>query len=509
MKILSRDALVVASRQEIIDAHLALQEKLVSQQSKIEELQFQLDWFKRQVFGSKSERFNPDDDLQTALDLGIDPSDVQSAEQEHINYSRRKRSGSDKNAGHGRGVMPTHLPIIDKVIEPSEEVSDLVRIGEEVSWYYDMEPASLHIVRITRPKYARPNGDGIVTASLPPLPVDKGNAGPGLITQMVIDKYVYHLPLDRQRKKFKQEYDVDFSPSWLSDCIKNVALRIEPLYTAYITRLLKSDYLCADETPIPVLTRDKHGKTHRGYFWVYYDPLSMTVVFDYRKSRSHKGPSEFLKNFTGILQVDGYDGYNDIITRNGITRAACMDHVRRKFKQALSNDSKRATYVLDIMKSWYKVEAQAKENGLTHEERFKSRVAETIPSMKSFEQWLKAQVVEVLPKSAIGMAISYALNQWKYFRAFMTDPRVEISNIATENKIRPVAIGRKNYLFKGSHESAQRGAMIYSLVAIAQNHNINPFDYFKEILSELPKIINSGSLDQLLIPEWKPITTEM
>ena len=503
MKTLSRDALFIASRQEIIDAHLKLQEQHQKVLSQVEELQFQLDWLKRQVFGSKSERFNPDDDLQTALDLGIDPSDVENSDQEHINYSRRKKSSADKKTGHGRGSMPTHLPIIDKVIEPQEDVSDLIRIGEEVSWYYDMEPASLHIVRITRPKYVRPNGDGIVTAALPPLPVDKGNAGAGLMTQVVIDKYVYHIPLDRQRKKFKQEYDVDFSPSWLSDLVKNVGLRIGPLYDAYVERLPRSDYLCADETPIPVLTQDKRGKTHRGYFWVYYDPLGKIVIFDYRKSRSHNGPSEFLKEFKGILQVDGYDGYNDIIMRNGILRAACMDHVRRKFKQALSNDGKRATYALDIMKSWYEVEAYAKKHGLSHEQRFKRRVAETVPSMKNFEAWLRAQVIEVLPKSAIGMAVSYALNQWAFFKPFMTDPRVELSNIATENKIRPVAIGRKNYLFKGSHEAAQRGAVIYSLATIAQNYSINPFVYFKEILTELPKMKND-EFEKLLLPEWKP-----
>jgi len=503
MQTLTKDSLLIAPRQQLIDQILSLQEGMQKKSSKIEELEFQLDWFKRQIFGTKSERFVPDDDLQTALDLGITEALQPEVEYENIDYRRCKSDNTQKKPGHGRGAMPTHLPIIERTIEPDDDTSDLVCIGEEVSWYYDMEPASLHIVKTVRPKYALPEGSGILTGKLPSLPIDKGNAGPGFMTQIVIDKYVYHMPLDRQRKKLKNEYSSDFSVSWLCDLVKNTGFWIEPLYSKYIEGLLKSKYICADETPVPVLTKDKKGKTHRGYFWVYYEPLSKITIFDYRASRSSEGPSEFLSEFNGVLQVDGYSGYNEIILKNNIDRAACMDHVRRKFEEALSKDHARAKYALDNMRDWYKIESEARKNKLSIEERFENRIKETVPSMQSFNKWLLGQVTEVLPKSGIGIAVTYALNQWPFFRPFMTNKKVELSNIATENKIRPVAIGRKNYMFIGSHRFAKIAAMIYSLVSIAKSHNIDPFVYIKDILTQFPQIKNA-EIENFMIPQWKP-----
>lgn len=509
MNNLSKDALLVAPRQQLIDLLSAkdntinkLEKSIAEVESKMQALEFQIDWFKRQAFGSKSERYVADDELQTALELGITPPADPVTEKQHISYDRKKTSGKEPKPGHGRGKMPEHLPIIEKVIKPDFDTTGMKEIGADISWYYEFKPGSLRVVKITRIKFAPHNNSTVVMAELPALPMDKGNAGASLITQVVTDKYVYHVPLDRQRKKYKTEYDVNFSVSWLSDLVKTCGFWIEPVYTAYTRNLITSPYICADETPIPVLCKDKKGKTHRGYFWVYYDPLQKIVSFDYRKSRSHHGPSEFLKDFHGILQIDGYDGYNDIIRLNGITRAACMDHVRRKFEQALNYDQQRAQYALDQMQQWYTVEAEAKDNKLHAAERLQKRIELTVPSMKAFRKWMTDTVKDVLPQSPICKAISYALNQWQYFKPFESDGRVEISNIATENKIRPVAIGRKNYMFKGSHEAAQRAAMIYSLVATAQCHGINPSVYLNDILEKLPQS-KSNQIENFLIPNWE------
>jgi transposase len=495
MKTLSQDALIVASRQELIDT-------IVSQQSQIQEIKFQLEWFKRQMFGSKSEKFIPDDDLQTMLELGLEKQTDQKTVTEEITYNRKKANTSDIKQGHGRGAMPTHLPIVDETIEPDCDTSGMVRLNPEISWHYEMKHGSLFVKRIIRNKYALAGNDGIVIGELPALPVEKGNSGPGLMTQVAIDKYVYHIPLDRQRKKFKNEYNVDFSESWLCDIIKSAGFWIEPVYKAYTEKIITSTYLQADETTIPVLTKDNKGKTHRGYFWVYYDPLNRIVIFDYRESRSAKGPSDFLKNFKGALQIDGYEGYNDIITSQGLARAACMDHVRRRFEKALEYDKERAAYALEKMKSWYEVERNARGQQYTLEQRFADRLEKTVPSMRDFKNWLSKTLTEVLPKSPMGIAVSYALNQWPYFEPFMTDPRIEISNILIENAIRPVAIGRKNYLFNGSHDAARRAAMIYSLVSTAKLHGIDPFIYIKDLLTKLPSS-KSNAIGQFLIPAWK------
>lgn len=504
MKTITKDALIVASRQELIDTALSqatLNEKL---QSELQELKFKLEWFKRQIFGTKSERFIPSDDLQEALDLGIVKDEETSSEAPAKVITYEKKTKEAQKPAHGRGNMPTHLPIRDSIIEPEGDLTGMVRIGEEVSWYYEMDkPDSLHVVRLIRPKYVHPKQDGVLIGELPALPVEKGNAGPGFIANILIDKFVYHLPLDRQRKKFKNEYNVDFSESWLCDNCRNGIFWLEPVLNGYVKDILSSNYLQADETPIPVLTRDKKGKTHKGYFWVYHDPIRKIVIFDYRKNRSREGPNEFLKNFKGTLQVDGYEGYGEIIARNQLKHSACMDHVRRRFEKALGYDKECAQCALDNMREWYLLEREAREKELSSDDRLAMRKETITPSMSSFKEWILEQISSVLPKSPIGIALSYALNQWPFFEPYLNDGRIEISNILIENAIRPVALGRKNFLFAGSHDAAQRAAIIYSLVSIAKMHGYDPFVYIKDLLTELPKA-KSSEISRFLLPDWKP-----
>lgn len=490
---LTKDALLVAPRQELTDTILSLY-------SKVEELTFQLDWFKRQIFGTKSERFVADDDMQVALELGIVTQGDSGNTPPVTPVTITRTSGkTDKPQGHGRNGMPDHLPMKDIVIEPEIDIAGMVRIGEEVSWYYEMTPGSLHIVRTTRPKYVRRGEDGVVIGQLPSLPVDKGNAGPGLMAQIITDKYVYHLPLDRQRKKFKSEYGVDFSVSWLSDTVKNGTGWLEHAYNEYVKKVRASSYLQADETPIQVLTRDIKGKTHRGYFWVYHDPIARIVIFDYRKSRAKDGPADFLKTFKGTLQVDGYEGYSSIITGNALVHAGCMDHVRRRFEKALDYDNPRAVYALEVMREWYAVEKDAREKNLSAPERLILRKEKTVASMNSFEIWLRREITKVLPKSVIGNAIQYALNQWPYFAPFMTDGRIELSNIQIENAIRPVALGRKNFLFAGSHDAARWPAVIYTIAATAKLHGLDANQHITKLLTELPRM-NTTQAGSLLPP---------
>jgi transposase len=511
MKTFTKDSLLVASRQELIDIILEQAAQIDKISNEITELKMKFEWLQRQMFGAKSERFIPSADLQTALDLGVvSKQDLDKAEESvPVTYTRTKNTSSEPVQGHGRGVMPTHLPIKKTTIEPVEDTTGMKKIGEEISWYYEMEkPTSLHIVMLIRPKYALPQKNGVVIGTLPALPVEKGNAGPGFLAHISSEKYLYHMPLDRQRKKFKLDFNVEFSESWLSENIGKAVFWLDAVYNEYRNRLLKSTYLQADETPIPVLTRDKKGKTHRGYLWVYHDPVQRLVLFDYRENRSHEGPSDFLKNFSGTLQVDGYEGYADIISRNALIHAACMDHVRRRFEKAKDYDKVRSTYALDAMREWYAVERDAKNKCLSFDERLGLRKENVAASTAAFKVWMQQQLLEVLPKSPIGVALQYALNQWEYFDPYLTDGRIELSNILIENAIRPVALGRKNFLFAGSHDAARWPAVIYSLAAIAQIHGVAPFEYFKELLTELPKS-NTQDIRKFLLPEWKPSSSAM
>jgi transposase len=465
-----------------------------------EKLSHELSWLKRQVFGQKSERFIPN---EQQLGLGLDAQETSAPiTTETIQYKRNRPS--KKQEGHGRGVMPTHLPIEDVVIEPEEDVTGLECIGEETSWEYEYEPGCLKVKRYRRPKYVRRGelSDDILIGALPPRPIEKGNAGPGLMARVAVDKFVYHTPLDRQRRKFKMEDGVDIAESTLCDIVRHTAFWIEPLYRLHAQDILSISYLQADETPMPVLIKGKKGRTHTGYFWVYYDPLRNLVLFDYRQSRSRDGPSEILKDFRGILQIDGYAGYNQALTKDGMVRAACMAHVRRKFKDALETDRHRTEYALKAMKKWFRRESMAQKVEMGHDRRMSMRRNHIVPFMNSFHGWLKKEYAQVLPQSPIGKAITYALNQWPGFTPFMSDGRVELSNNLVENAIRPITLGRKNYLFKGSHEAAKRAAMIYSMLSTAMRHGQDPFAYFKDILTRLPAA-KTAELANFLPQKWK------
>ncbi len=487
--------LYYVSSMTVADLSSAPREKLVDE---IIRLQYQLDWYERQMFGSKSERFIPADDSQTSLTLGVEQKASAPAVAQHITYERRD---TKKQEGHCRGTMPTNLPVKDIIIEPDEDITGCERIGEDVTWHYEMKRGSLYVERTIRPKYVRKVGTGIAIAVLPAQAIDKGNAGAGLLAQILTDKYVYALPLDRQRRKYRSEYGVEFSESLLCGWVRQSCFWIEPVYNFAVERVKNATYVQADETPIQVLVTDVKGKTHRGYFWVYRAVLENLVVFVYSPSRSRAGPNEFLKDFKGVLQVDGYAGYNEVLAHKEVRWAACMAHVRRGFDKALPYFHSDASYALKVIKGWFDIEKESKETGLDHAARLAQRTEKIAPSMDAFHKWLKQTSLTTLPKEPLGKAVAYALNQWEGFKPFLSDGRVELSNNGVENDIRPVAIGRKNYLFKGSHDAAQRGAMIYSLVETARALGLDPYAVIYALLKKLPSA-KTSEMDSFKPHNW-------
>lgn len=450
-------------------------------EAKYQQTQHELQWLKRQLFGQKSERFVPDD-TQLSLDLNI-PAVPLAVTREDISYTRNKVM---QTAGHSRTEMPTHLPFEDIRIEPQEDTTGAQKIGEEVSWEFEYEPGTLFVRRFIRPKYRLNNNDGIVIGMLPARPVDKGNFGPGIMSTVTTDKYVYHLPLHRQIQKFGNQFDVTFAESTFCDIIARTVFWLEPIYALMKEKLLSASYIQADETPVPVLVKQNKGKTHKGYYWVYFDPLGKVALFEYKSGRSREGPNVFLKEYEGILQVDGYAGYNDLAARDTITRAACMAHVRRKFDEALQYDKVTSEYVLSTIGRWFAIEKEAVTANLTHAQRRDMRQDIMAEEFAALRQWMINEVGNHLPKSPTRKAMEYALGQWSGFDIFLADGRVELSNNWVENAIRPVALGRKNYLFKGSEPAAQRGAIIYSIVSTAKLHGKEPREYIKHLLEKLP-----------------------
>ena len=455
------------------------------------------------VFGSRHERFIPDSAAvaqQLVLSLQAEAVGERTVTTQEVTVTKTNIK-VEKKAHPGRMALPADLPRKVIVIEPKEDVSHLTKIGEEITEQLDVTPSKFFVRRYVRNKYALPQGEGVVIGKLPSQPIDKCMAGPGLLAQVIIDKYVDHLPLYRQEQRFSR-VGITLAPSTLCNWKSSVCNLITPLYDALVKEVLQTNYLHVDETPIKVLDQDKAGTTHRGYFWVYHNSHQKIVIFDYRKGRDGEGPSEILKNFIGHLQADGYQVYEDFDDSSGIMLLHCMAHARRKFSEALDNDKARSEYVLQHMQQLYAIEQQARDKKMSFDEIYELRQQQAIPILEHLGKWMKESYVQVTPKSSIGKALAYSIERWKKLCIYTTNGMLCIDNNPVENSIRPIAIGRKNYLFAGSHDAAQESAMIYSLLGTCKLHKINPWEWLKDILIRLPDHpINK--IKELLPHNWK------
>lgn len=448
-----------------------------------EYLKQELSVLKRMIFGQSRERFVPNYQAgQLRFDLGAAPEESDVKAIEKVEYLRSKPK--KQQTPHSRNPLPAHLPRKEIVVEPEEDTTGLKRIGEQVSEELEYKPGRLYVNRYIRPKYARGSDEGVIIGRLPERPIEKGIPGPGLLSHVLISKYVDHLPLHRLRQQFKRE-KVDIAPATISDWVRYSGELLEPLYEALVASALRTDYIMADETPLRVLDKNKKGKSHTGYFWVYYSPGSKEAFFDYRDNRSREGPRDILKDYTGYLQSDGYAGYNELARREGIIALACFAHARRKFEKALESDRPRAEWMLEEIGRLYEIERIARQGDYSHEDRRALRRQKAVPVLKTIKAWLNEQLPLALPKSQIGQAIAYTHNLWSRLEKYVEDGSLEIDNNLVENAIRPVALGRKNYLFAGSHKSAHRAAIIYSLVSTAKLHGVEPFEYLKDVLSRI------------------------
>ena len=237
-----------------------------------------------------------------------------------------------------------------------------------------------------------------------------------------------------------------------------------------------------------MLESNKKGACHQGYYWVYNSPVDNTVLFDYQPTRAAKGPKRILSGFKGYLQTDGYKGYEKIGRQPEITHLFCMAHARREFGKALKNDKSRAEVALLYIQQLYAVEAQAREHKLNPEERKKLRLENSLPILNRFGKWMAVEVKKTLPKEQIGKAMRYSMERWNGLCAYLYDGILEIDNNLVENAIRPVALGRKNYLFAGSHDAAGRAAVIYSFFAICKKHEVNPYQWLRYTLENIMSI---------------------
>jgi transposase len=480
-----------------------LQEELLILEQKHQLTKDELDYLRRQIFGRKSERFIGMDPAQLSLELEGMVEAMRKQEIEQISYTRKK-SGKEEKQGHSRMPIPAHLRREEITIEPDDVPEGSKKIGEEITEVMEYKKAEIYVKKYIRPKYALPKEEGVVIGPLPSLPIPKGNAGPSLLSHVLIAKYVDHLPLYRQQKQFKR-LGVEISDKTICGWVAASCDLLLPLYEKLMQNVQQSSYIQADETPIKVLDKDKKGDSHKGYYWVYHSPLTGSVCFQYRKGRGREGPKEFLKDFQGAIQADGWHVYERVGKRDDIILLGCLAHVRRKFEEAQDNDRSRAGYVLSEIQKLYAVERKAREQ-LNYDERKALRENESKPILQNLKAWLLENAPEsnnkVLPKSKTGKAISYALGMWHRIERYLEDGSYEIDNNWVENSIRPVALGRKNYLFAGSHDAAQRAAVIYSLLATCKKNNVEPSAWLTDVLTKIQDQ-PMNKIDELLPEIWK------
>ncbi len=477
---------------------------------KIAALAFELEKLKKMIFGSKHERFvtatGDQENPQLALDLDLETIKAcKITEASKVSYIRTKTEVTENKpkAHPGRMKLPEHLRREVILIQPDVDVTGLKKIGDEVSEVLDYVPAELYVKQYIRPKYVQPLSElssTVITPSLPGRIMEKCMASEGLLAQITVDKYVDHLPLHRQMQRFAR-VGVNIAQSTINDWIKAVLTHMASLYEEHKKLLLASGYLHADETPLKVLDESKKGTTHKGYYWVYHNSKDRLVLFDYREGRGREGPNDILKDYKGYLQTDGYAAYEDFDKRAGITLIHCMAHARRKFSDALENDKARAEYVLSMFQKLYAIERTIKDEKLDAEAILQLRQQQTVPVLKQLKEWMTEEYAKVLPKSPIGQAIGYSLSRWNKLSIYASDPILNIDNNPVENAIRPVAIGRKNYLFAGSHEAAGRAAMVYSMFATCRLHNINPYDWLKDVLERM-HLYTTANIKELLPQYW-------
>lgn len=482
------------------------QRRIDEQDIIIATLRHEMDQLKKMVFGSRSERFVPGaHPSQLTLDIVAETLAAPTVlSTQTVEYTRTVKEDKKAVVHPGRSPLPDHLRRVEIVLEPDAIPAGAKRMGEEITEELEYQPGELFVNRFVRPKYVvavtEDGGTRIAIAPLPVRPLDKAIAGATLLTFLITQKYIYHMSLYRLMAQLEQ-MGFKLPYSTLTDWVSGTARLIAPLYEALKTDVLQSGYVHVDETRIKVLDKDKKGQTHKGWFWVYNNSPGKLVFFDYQEGRDKEGPGDILDGYKGYLQVDGYGVYDSIGQAKEITLLYCMAHARRKFVESADNNKALAEHALEQMQQLYAIERDCKD--MNAEARQAVRQRQAVPVLEALGKWMKEQYVQVTPNSPIARALAYSIKRWEGLSRYTTNGILHIDNNAVENSIRPVAIGRKNYLFCGSHQAAQRTAMLYSLLGTCKMNGVNPSDWLKDVLERIPAHpINR--IRELLPHNWRP-----
>jgi len=413
---------------------------------------------------------------------------IEQAETEHMPVHRpRKRSTKHP----GRQKLPANLPRVERVLPciPDQRVckrcgKETVVIGYEESSQLDVEPAKYFVLVTKREKRACRSCEelGVVSAPLPPRIIEKCLASDRIVVDTVVNKYCNHIPLHRQSVILERDLGLEISRATLDGWVLKVGELLIPMVAAMRRELISGSYIQADETPVDVQTREGRGQNHQAYLWQYSRPGG-SVVFDFRLGRGRDGPKRFLGQFEGILQTDGYAAY-DQIGGSRMVHAACWSHARRQFFEAVQLNPRDpvATPIVAQMDELFAVDAEARHKGLSVAARHVRRQERAMPLLDEIRSKIEVAQAVALPSSALSKACQYALTLWKKLTRVLEYPELELSTNLAENSMRPVALGRKNWLHIGSPQAGSKVAAILSVVESCRRLKVSARDYLAEVL---------------------------
>jgi len=495
---------------------------------KINHLLDQLAWLRRKLWKPSSEKFIPPDPNQRTIDF--EGLDVLPQEEEAIKEAAREIISYERNKPEKPKKQPVRLPLPDflrreeEIIEPEGIDENWIRIGEEVTEVLEHKPGELYVRRIVRPKYVlckelqqlndskEESGENVKIGKLPLLPLPRSNAGASLLAELLMGKYMHHLPFHRQIAIFKLT-GISLPASTVNGWFMGSCDLLRALYYRLREIILATDYIQVDESTVPVIDNEKH-RTVKAYLWVVRSVMKDMMFFHYDKgSRAQKVVIELLANYQGAVQTDGYEAYSIYENKKGVLLLGCWAHARRKFTEALKEDKSGAEYALEQIGMLYRVETMAMEQDMNDEQRSELRKKLAYPILCAFEKWIVNYYPKALPKGRMSKALSYTYSLFHRLSRYHLDGRYQIDNNLIENAIRPLAIGRRNYLFCGNHDAAENAAIMYSLLGCCKACDVNPREWLTDVLSRIPTYNNDYSLDlaDLLPHNWKTskITTEL
>ena len=487
-------------------------------QTVIDDLRAQMAWFRKKFFASMSEKHLP-------LDPNIlEPTlfDTVLSEEEQAKLDAEVKKMEEENAkaievkAHKREVrkplLSNNLPVEEEHLYPEgvKDNPDYVEIGVEVTETLGIRPAVMFKKRTIRHKFVlksnlqieNPDQKAFLIAPLPETIIPKGMASESLLADILINKYIYHLPFYRQIQKYK-ELGVLLNDATINDWFAAVCAKLRPLYERLRVEIMSKDYIQVDESTLPVIDNEKH-RAVKGYMWAVRDALGGSVYFHYDNgSRGGDTARKLIGSYRGAVQTDGYEVYNAFENTPGKRMIGCWAHARRKFVEALEENKKYASEAIVYIGKLYKIEEEMRDAELDAEAIRKRRQEESYPIICEFEKWMDSVGGLFKPKTRMGKALTYTYSLLPRLSRYVLDGRYHIDNNGIENAIRPLALGRKNYLFAGNHEAAIRAAIVYSLFSSCKAAGIEPREWLEDILVRLPAY--TGDIGALLPCNWQKV----